>query len=161
LFSVKLEGDRELIERLRSMPDRVRAALLKRVSALAVQLADRVRRKLSGEVLNVRTGNLRASIFEDVEQTATSVVGRVGSSGDVKYSRIHEYGGTIPAHEVVPVKAQALSFIMGGKRVFFRRVQIPAIQMPERSYLRSSLEEMRPAIVAGLQEAAREGVQEK
>lgn len=143
------------------MPDRVRRALLKKISALAVQLADRVRRKLSGEVLNVRTGNLRASIFEDVQQTSTSVIGRVASSGDVKYAGIHEYGGTIPAHEVIPTKARALAFVMGGKQVFFRRVTIPDVQMPERSFLRSSLLEMKSQIVEGIAEAAREGVKER
>ncbi len=161
MFTVRLEGDRELIQRLRSMPDRVRRSLLKKTYALAVQLADRVRRKLSGEVLNVRTGNLRASIFEDVEQTPTSVTGRVFSSGDVKYAGIHEYGGVIPAHVVVPVKAKALMFVVGGKTVFAARANIPDIQMPERSYLRSSLADMRPAIVEGLREAAREGVRER
>ena len=55
---------------------------------------------------------------EDVTETSTSVVGRVYSSGDVKYAGIHEYGGVIPAHEVIPVKAKALHFVIGGKDVF-------------------------------------------
>ena len=160
MFSVRLEGDREVIQRLSSLPNRVRAALLKKTYALAIQLADRVRRKLSGEVLNVRSGDLRASIFEDVQSDATSVVGRVASSGDVRYAAIHEYGGTIPAHEIVPSKAQALMFVVGGKTVFARRVQIPDVQMPERSFMRSSLSEMKQQIVDGLAEAAREGARE-
>lgn len=150
--------DSRLRARLFAMPDRVRAALYRRVSALAVQLADRVRRKLSGEVLQVRTGRLRASIFEDVRQGKSSVEARVASSGDVKYAGIHEYGGTIPAHVVVPSKARALHWLApSGASVFATRASIPAVTMPERSFLRSSLAEMRAQIVEELTEAVREG----
>ena len=161
MFTVRLEGDREVIQRFKSMPERVRRALLKKTWALAIQLADRVRRKLSGEVLNVRSGALRASIFEDVSSDATSVIGKIASSGDVKYAGIHEYGGVIPAHEILPNKKKALMFVIGGKTVFAARVQMPDVTMPERSFLRSSLAELKPAIVEGLREAAREGVNER
>jgi phage gpG-like protein len=151
---IKIEvDDSKAIARLEKIPDAVRAALLQRVSALTVQLAARVRAKLSGEVLHVRSGALRASIFEDVQNTSTSVTGSVYSSGDVPYAAIHEYGGVIPAHEVVPVKAHALRFEIGGKTVFAMRANIPAIHMPERSYMRSSLAEMKEQIISELQEA--------
>lgn len=157
MFTVELK-DTAVRVRLTAMPGRVRASLYRKATALAVQLANLVRQKLSGQVLNVRTGNLRASIFEDVQQTSTAVTGKVGSSGDVKYAGIHEYGGTIPAHEIVPNKAQALAFIWQGKQQFFKRVQIPDVHMPERSYLRSSLSEMKQQIVEGLREAVLEGL---
>lgn len=158
MFTVSLEGDRELVARLGSMPERVRAALLKKTYALAVQLADRVRRKLSGEVLNVRTGNLRASIFEDVQSDAASVIGRVYSSGDVKYAAAHEFGATIRIPEIVPVKAKALHFIIGGKDIFAMRARAHDVVLPERSFLRSSLVDMKAQIIAGLQEAVQEGL---
>jgi hypothetical protein len=37
------------------------------------------------------------------------------ASGDIKYAAIHEFGGIIPPHEIVPDKAKALAFITGGK----------------------------------------------
>lgn len=157
MFTVELRDDR-LRARLAAMPARVRASLYRKVNALAVQLADLVRQKLSGAVLHVRSGDLRASIFEDVSQTTTSVTGRVASSGDVKYAAIHEYGGTIPAHEIAPSKSQALAFVWQGKQQFFRRVEIPDVEMPERSFLRSSLADMKDDIVEGLREAVLEGL---
>jgi hypothetical protein len=36
---------------------------------------------------------------------------------------------------------KALAFVLGGKQVFTARVNLPAVTMPERSYLRSSLAE--------------------
>ena len=157
MFTVKVDSQ-QVIASLDSLPSRVARSLLVRVNVLAIQLATRVRQKLSGEVLQVRSGDLRASIFEQVSQTSTSVTGTVGSSGDVKYAAIHEYGGIIPAHDIVPNKATALAFIWQGKQRFFRRVHIPDVQMPERSYLRSSLAEMTGDIKSGLQEAVQEAL---
>jgi hypothetical protein len=67
---------------------------------------------------------------------------RIGTSDNVKYAAIQEFGGTIAPHEIVPDKAKALAFAVGGKQVFAARVNLPAVTMPERSYLRSSLGEM-------------------
>ena len=59
-------------------------------------------------------------------------------------------------HEILPVKAEALAFVIGGAQVFARRVEHPGSLIPERSYLRSSLDDMRDEIVAALAEAATE-----
>ncbi len=58
----------------------------------------------------------------------------------------------------MPDKAKALAFLVGGKEVFAARVNLSAVTMPERSYLRSSLAEMADAIREGLSEAAVEAM---
>jgi hypothetical protein len=58
----------------------------------------------------------------------------------------------------VPDKAKALAFAVGGKQVFAARVNLPAVTMPERSYLRSSLAEMAEEIVEGLSDAVVEAI---
>jgi HK97 gp10 family phage protein len=159
MLNVQLIGDRELIQKFEAMPSRVHDALLKKVTALALMLQAKVQsEKLSGQVLHVVTGALRRSIFQSVEDSSTKVIAKVASSGDVKYAGIHEFGGTIPAHEILPNKAKALAFLVGGKQVFAARVMMPAVQMPERSFLRSALTEMSDQIKDGLREAVREGL---
>ena len=59
----------------------------------------------------------------------------------------------VPPHAILPDKAKALAFLVGGKQAFAARVNLPAVTMPERSYLRSSLEEMADEIREGLSEA--------
>ena len=59
--------------------------------------------KLSGQVLKNRTGTLRRSINQHVEETDTSITGILGADMDIaRYARAHEYGfrGTVqvPAH---------------------------------------------------------------
>ena len=138
---------------LAEMPERVRDALSAKANALAAELEAKVQQKLAGTVLNTRTGALARSIVASIEESSGNVSVRIATSGDVKYAAIHEFGGTIPPHQIVPDKAKALAFAVGGKQVFAARVNLPAVTMPERSYLRSSLAEMADAIREGLSEA--------
>jgi hypothetical protein len=58
----------------------------------------------------------------------------------------------------VPDKAKALAFAIGGKQVFAARVNLPAVTLPERSYLRSSLAEMAGEIAEGLSDSVAEAM---
>ncbi len=130
---------------LAAMPDRIRDALSSKANALAAELQAKIQQKLSGGVLNQKSGALARSIAATVDDSSADVSVTV-ATGDIPYATIHEYGGTIPPHEIVPDKAKALAFILAGKQAFAARVNLPAIAMPERSYMRSSLAEMADEI---------------
>lgn len=107
------------------------------------RVANRVREKLSGEVLKVRSGRLRQSIFTPkIDKTPTGFIGSIGSN--VKYAAIHEFGGIIHIPEIFPKNKLALHFFIGGKEIFAKRVKAHTITMPERSYLRTSIAELEP-----------------
>lgn len=161
MLNVRLVGDRELVARINAMPAQVRRELLRKVTELSIKLEAKVKGKVSGPVLKVRTGALRRSIFHRVEVTDTSVVGSVASSGDVKYAAIHEFGGVTKPHVIEPVKAKVLAFMVGGKRVFARKVNHPGSRIPERSFLRSSLADMKDEIAVGLKDAIRKGLSQR
>ncbi|HEY3936730.1 MAG TPA: hypothetical protein VGL97_04840 [Bryobacteraceae bacterium] len=144
---------------LAGMPDRLRQALSDKANVLAVALEAKIQQKLFGGVLNMRSGALASSIVATVDESAAEVSVRIGTSGDVKYAAIQEFGGTIPPHEIVPDKAKALAFAVGGKQVFAARVNLPAVTMPERSYLRSSLAEMAGEITGEFSQAVGEALQ--
>ena len=157
MFALQLDGLEEADARLTAYPAALTAALSAKAAELAAALADMVKNnKLSGAVLNTLSGALRNSIAASVSADADSMVASVASEGDVKYAAIQEYGGKTSAHEILPVKAEALAFVMGGAQLFARRVEHPGSLIPERSYLRSSLDDMRGEIVAALAEAATE-----
>jgi phage gpG-like protein len=138
---------------LAGMPDRVRDTLSDKANALAAALQAKIQQKLSGTVLNQKSGALASSIVATVDDSSANVSATIATSPDIKYAAIQEYGGVIPPHEIVPDKARALAFAVGGKQVFAARVNLPAITMPERSYMRSSLAEMADEITDGLSEA--------
>jgi phage gpG-like protein len=127
---------------LAAMPERIAAALSAKANVLAAELQAKIQRKLSGDVLNTKSGALGGSIGVTADDSSAGVSVRIAASADVKYAAIHEFGGTIPPHQIAPDKARALAFLVGGKETFAARVQLPAVTMPERSYMRSSLAEM-------------------
>jgi hypothetical protein len=95
---------------------------------------------LSGPVLRVRAGVLRASVHTvPTVIEGNKIVGEIqSSSGPAFYGRIHEAGGS-RAYTIMSSKARALKFITHGKTVFAKSViHPPAMQ---RSFMASTLAE--------------------
>jgi len=116
---------------------------------LGQQLQDKIRsEKLSGQVLEARTGTLRAGIAYDVADDGTAFTVSVGC--DLPYARFQEFG-TSASHEILPRTARVLAFPWKGEPRFFKKIMHPPL--PERSFLRSALAEFGPGIEAGLRDA--------
>lgn len=147
MYTAKIRRTSTLTYRLSNPAPVVTRAVEQVVRAKAIKLEALVKDKLSNRVLNVRSGRLRRSIQHRVISQAGLIMGQVFSSGDVKYARIHEFGGQTRPHDIFPKNAKALAFKMGGKQVFARSVRHPGSKIPERSYMRSSLGEMQLEIV--------------
>jgi phage gpG-like protein len=154
MFELSLNDDASAA--LAAMPERIRDALADKANSLAAKLQAKIQQKLSGGVLNQKSGALARSISATIDDSPTDVSVTLATSADIKYAAIHEYGGMIPPHQIVPDKAKALAFLVGGKQAFAARVNLPAIAMPERSYMRSSLAEMAGEIGDELSEAVAE-----
>ena len=139
----------------------VRELLVEKVRQLTGDLYHLVQDvALDGGALDVRTGRLRASLYQRIEDTGEAVTGVVGTQG-VPYASVQEHGGR-SEYLIFPIKAQALSFFWEkvGAKVFFAYVLHPALKA--RRYLSGSLETMAPLISAELnaivQTAVREGI---
>jgi phage gpG-like protein len=157
MFALEVDGLEETRAQLDGYPAALQAALSAKATELAAALADLVKNdKLSGAVLNARSGALSDSITANVTAEGDDILASVGSEGDVKYAAIQEYGGKTSAHEILPAKGDVLAFISGDGQHFARRVEHPGSVIPERSYLRSSLDDMKDEIVDGLADAAAE-----
>jgi phage gpG-like protein len=157
MIGVSVDGLDALTGRFGALPQSLAQRLAQEVEQLSGVLRDRIERKLSGEVLQQRSGRLAASIAVEVAANGPSVAATVGS--DSRYAAIHEYGGVIPARTIVPRDARALAFPWRGQQRFFRRVQLPAVTMPERSFLRSALADTEPEIRAAIAAAAVEALE--
>jgi phage gpG-like protein len=160
VLTVQITDADVLQNRLQAAPAAIQSAL----RAKAADLAERLRQhvtddKLSGQVLQSRSGALRASIAAEVNDDAGQIIARVFSSGDIKYAAIQEYGGRTAPHDIVPDKAKALAFLVHGAPVFAKIVHHPGSQIPARSYLRSSLSDMGDQIIAEFTAAAADALQ--
>jgi hypothetical protein len=111
-----------------------------------------VQNKLSGQVLNHRSGTLSDSIRAiPAVIEGSKVTGHVeGAGGPAFYGRFFEEGGKGP-YEIRPVRARCLAW-MGddGAMVFAMRVMHPAI--PHLPFMQPSLDENRDRINTNLKQ---------
>lgn len=134
------------------MGSRLNLALFKAMQRQMIGLRNYVvSQKLSGQVLNTKTGTLRRAQFSDAMQEGSEIRGLVATDPSAsKYGRIHEYGGTFTVREHLRRTARGT-----------RTIAAHSVTYPERSFLRSALKEQAESIVAGLQAAANAAIQEK
>lgn len=155
--------------------DRLHQNVRRAVDRLSIELQTLVKEKLSGSVLHVRTGTLRRSINRRVVDTPVRIAAQVGTN--VVYAAIHEYGfsGEENVREHVRKHYDIGTVKLTGKEhngmrtwvrergEYLRTGKVIAhtrtMNMPARSYLRSSLKEMEPKIVEGIRAAAVEALQ--
>jgi phage gpG-like protein len=110
--------------------------VMRRMHVVAIGVQGHVvRNKLSGQVLRNRTGTLRRSINQKVVASNEGVFGTVGTN--VIYARPHELGfkGTVTVRDHVRhAKGGRASVVKTHRR---------KVELPVRSFLRSSLEDKR------------------
>ena len=156
----RLRGDEEMSRYIRDFPDALQGFIRLRFSQLASAISARIKEKLSGEVLNIQTGRLRASIFAATYYSKNHVSVSIGSRGDVPYAAIQEYGGDVfipkSGDFILPKNKAALS-IYGQCKAYARA---HSIHIPESSYIRSTISEMEPDFQAGLVEALDDAVKQ-
>jgi phage gpG-like protein len=154
MTSFKLTGADELLQRLDRLGAEVQACILATSQTLAANLQAHVQQdKLSGQVLKRLSGDLANSIAATVDVSDGVVTAQVFAADPPPYAALLEFGGVIPAHNVRPVSAEALSFMLDGRRVFAQVAHIPDVTVPVHSYLRASLQDMAAEITSELQQA--------
>lgn len=159
-------GVEKVVTALGDKKGRVRVALQVKVRELAIMLAGYVKMmKLTGEVLHVRSGRLRRSITYQVQTDGTIVSGLVGTI--VEYARAHEFGvNKVMAVTVRDYLRRTKTSMREARKIGWRgkyRMAIAReatmgatlvhsftrqqhIKLPERSFLRTSLNELGPGI---------------
>ena len=153
MFDVEIDGADELDARLADMPRALRAALAAKIEELAERLEEKIKENLSGAVLQSRSGALRDSIESSAGADAAQLFAKT------KYAAAQEYGfsgiESVTAHSRT-IK-EAFGRAIAPKQVFVRAFS-RQMNLPERSYMRSALDEMQDEITAELAEAIREGL---
>jgi phage gpG-like protein len=158
VITAYLVGDHQLLERLRSLPETIGSRLVGKITELGIELQRNVQQeRLSGQVLNTRSGALRSSIDLRIDRSAARVTASVFT--DLRYGAAHEYGfaGTVGVKDGLRRIKEAFGRPIAEKLISVRAHE-RRMNLPERSFLRSALDDMTPAISeavdAALAEAA-------
>jgi hypothetical protein len=137
-MTVELIGDRALVARLDAMPGRIRDGLARAVVRLDLELQRKVQaEKLTGRVPTMKAGALRW---------------RIGGNDDVA----NHTSGRARSWLAQSKNDKSPKFTISGHTIFRRRAAHPPA--PERSFLRSALAELGPAIEQGMREALAEAI---
>ena len=158
MISACLVGDEQALERLRALPESVISRLLGAITRLGIELQRDVQHaKLSGQVLRSRTGSLRSSIDFRIDHSASTITATVFT--DSRYAAAQEYGyvGTVSVRaslrRIREVFGRPISEKTISVRAYDRRMDLP-----QRSFLRSALVDMTPAIRDGVEAALADAV---
>ena len=158
MITAYLVGDVQLLERLRALPGAINSGLLRGIAQLGIELQRHVQQdKLSGQVLRSRTGSLRSSISLQVDRSGGAVTASVFT--DSRYAGAQEYGfaGTVSVRASLRRIREAFGRPIAEKatsvRAYDRRMDLP-----ERSFLRSALDDIAPAIRDEVEAALAEAV---
>ena len=93
--------------------------------------------------LRVKSNRLRGSLrASKAVNTGAGVVSAIGTN--VVYAAIHEFGGEIPAHDIVARNGRALRFVIGGRVIFRHRVHFPGATLPARAPIQRGIRDCLP-----------------
>jgi phage gpG-like protein len=120
------------------MIDRARDSIYREMLGVTTDLAGYIKReKLSGKVLNRISGDLSRSVSPNTVVNGDIILGTVGTN--LLYGRVHEYGFS----GNVAISAHTRKSKYGMQNV---RAHTRSMRFPERSFLRTSLQEQLPDI---------------
>jgi hypothetical protein len=158
VISAYLVGDEQLLERLRGISDAVNSGLARCITQLGIDLQRNVQQdKLSGQVLKSRTGTLKSSIDRRVDQNARGATTDIFTA--LRYGAAQEYGftGTVSVGASLRRIREAFGRPIAEKTISVRAYD-RRMALPERSFLRSALDDMTPAIREAVDAALAEAV---
>jgi phage gpG-like protein len=142
----RLVGDDKVLARLRAMPADINSGLVRAITKLAIDLQRNIQQtKLAGEVLAVRSGSLKSSIDVRMDERPAGIAATVFSDSD--YAHAHEFGFTGAVNVKASLRRITEAF---GRSISAKTIDVRAhsraMNLPERSFLRSALEEISPTL---------------
>jgi phage gpG-like protein len=149
-----------MLARLHEMPVAIYSGLVRAITKLGIDLQRKVQQdELAGQMLAARSGSLKSSIDLRIDQSATVVTATVFT--DSAYARAHEYGfaGTVNVRASLRRITESFGRPISGKTISVRS-HSRRMDLPERSFLRSALEDVAPAIRDEVEASLRETVTE-
>lgn len=156
-YVIQVQGGEEFVRYLRTLPVNVQRVLKDKITLLSSKISSTIKNdRLSGQLLKVKTGRLRASIYARTYFSTNSATLSVGSRGDVPYAAIQDLGGDIRGHVIYPKAKRVLAFMLGGRKVFAQRVYIPPMTLKGRNYM--EIQSLAPEIISVLTQGVNEAV---
>lgn len=167
-ITVQLVGLSNLQAKLDQITPAIQDNLRVFMARFNLRLRDQVKANIAERFKS--EGPLYQGVQAEQTETTAGITGRVWIDGKtVPYAAIQEYGGKTPPHVIEPVNATVLAFMSpgslglssgGGENglVFAKRVNHPGSNIPERSYARLALVQLRGDFEDGIRATVDEAI---
>jgi hypothetical protein len=153
-----LVGDTVALGRLSEMRGAANQGIARAIARLGVDLQNNVQQnKLSGQVLQVRSGSLRESIAVRIDQSDTAVCATVSSDLDYAAAQENGFTGTVNVRTSLRQIKEAFGHPIVAKTISVG-VHSRRMDLPQRSFLRSALDEMTQDVSASIGNVLREAL---
>jgi hypothetical protein len=159
MLRINFVASEATIEAFRKKGGLIVRVLHGKISLLMRQLGAQVVQRVSGKMLGVRSGRLRASItINPTVISGTRISGSVSAGGEplAPYALFVERGSRV--HQVLASRQNFLRFIADGKVRFAKAVTIPAIA--SKPFMALTQEENKQRIFTELEQAIAEVTKE-
>lgn len=108
-----------------------------------------------------RTGALLASLKGSVRDGQHGVLASVHAGDQTAwYAHIVEGGAKIPAHEILPRRADVLALLADNKTIFARRVESPGATIDPRRFVGTPFAALKDEIVGAMEKAVDDATRE-
>ena len=158
MINAYLIGDDAVLAWLRAAPDAIGSGIARAITQLGIDLRRKIQEdELSGQILAIRSGLLRSSIDLQIDEHSEGISATVFT--DSQYAHAHEYGfaGTVDVKASLRRMTKAFGRPISEKEINVRGYH-RRMELPERSFLRSALEEMDPAVRDEVEASLREAL---
>jgi hypothetical protein len=149
MITIEAKGLDSLTARLNVLPDKFRGRLFSVLLVESDKMVSYIKQYLlNGQLLNVQSGKLRDSIFqENIQNDANGVRFKVASGGNLPYARPQNDG--IGPYIIQAVNAKALAFEVAGVMVFAKYVHHPGLKA--KHYMETGLQHQKQDIIDAMQ----------
>lgn len=169
MLGVKLVGLRQLQASFDQLPTTLQDRLRIFMARFIILARDQVKTNIA-QRFRVVTGEFPEAVQSQQIEEVGSVTGRVFID-TLPWAAIQERGGRTRPHTIEPAAANALAFLMPGRLgfsggpkgsslVFAKKINHPGSDIPERSYMRLALVQMRAPFEGGIREVVNSSVNE-
>ena len=115
MIDFTVTGGEETVAQLRASRTSIMRAVMLEVERLDAVVLSRVQEKLSGGMLQQRSGRLLGSAHKtEVINDGARIIGGVEAGGGVAFYAKFQHGGTKGPYQILPVTKLALAFFPGG-----------------------------------------------
>jgi hypothetical protein len=156
MITGRLVGDDTMLAWLRATPDAAASGLARAIAQLGIDLQRKIQEtELADRMLSARSKSFERNVGLQIDESSDRIAATVSGDDEDASARGKHSDRKVDPSASLRHKRKAFRLAIAERRIDMRSYP-RRIELPERAFLRSALEDMEPEIRSNLEEALRE-----